>query len=72
MLDLQLNDISLRIINVYAPNNPAFFEKINDLVEESSESYVLICGDLNLTLKPSIRAERDIRIIRFPVRIFRI
>ena len=56
MIDLQINDIPLRIINVYAPNkdNPLFFQKINELVEECNESYVVVCGDLNLTLNPSM------------------
>ena len=56
LIDLQINDISLRIINVYAPNkdSPLFFQKINELVEECNESYVVVCGDLNLNLNPSM------------------
>ena len=56
MIDLQISDIPLRIINVYAPNkdSPLFFSKINELVEECNESYVVIYGDMNLTLKPSM------------------
>ena len=56
LIDLQMSDISLRIINVYAPNkdSPLFFQKINELVEECNESYVVVYGDLNLTLNSSM------------------
>ena len=56
ILDLQLADMSLRILNIYAPNtdNPHFFKKIANYVEQSTEIYTLICGDLNLVLDPKM------------------
>ena len=56
LLDLDLGEISLRLINIYAPNtdNPSFFKKVSNFVEESSETYSLLCGDLNLVLDPKL------------------
>ena len=56
VIDLQLSEISLRIVNIYGPNedNPNFFLKVNEFIEDSNETYVLICGDFNLTLNPSL------------------
>ena len=46
VIDLKLWDISIRLINVYAPNidNPAFFEKIRKYVENSVETYTVSVG----------------------------
>ena len=43
LLDLQLEEISMRLLNVYAPNidNPVFFMKIREYMEESTEMYTL-------------------------------
>ena len=43
LLDLQLGEISLRLLNVYAPNidNPNFFMKIREYMEESTEMYTI-------------------------------
>ena len=56
LLDLQLGEISLRLLNVYAPNidNPVFFMKIREYMEESSEMYTLLRGNLNLVLDPKM------------------
>ena len=31
-----------------------FFLKVNAFIEDSNETYVLICGDFNLSLNPSL------------------
>ena len=51
-LDLELQSFSVRLINIYAPNNdkPAFFDHIRNLVKDNIQSYVIICGDFNLVL----------------------
>ena len=56
VIDLQLLEISLRIVNIYGPNedNPNFFLKVNEFIEDSNETYFLICVDFNLTLNPSL------------------
>ena len=54
LVDLQMSDFSLRIIN--APNNdsPLFFEKVRKFVEDSGETYTIVCGDFNLVLDPNL------------------
>ena len=56
LVDLQLSGFSLRIINIYAPNidNPQFFDKVRKYIEDSSETYTIVCGDLNLVLDPKL------------------
>ena len=40
MINLQLSEISLRIINIYGPNedNPNFSLKVNEFIEDSNET----------------------------------
>ena len=56
LVNLQLSGFSLRIINTHAPNNdnPQFFDKVRKYVEDSSETYTILCGDLNLVLNPKL------------------
>ena len=51
---LKLDTFSLKLMNVYGPNkdSPVFYNNIGDCIASSQESYVLLCGDLNLTLDP--------------------
>ena len=44
---------------MYAPNidNPIFFMKIREYMEESTEMYTLLCGDLNLVLDPKMDSQ---------------
>ena len=51
LVDLQLlSFFSLRITNICAPNNdkPQFFDKVRKHLEDSSETYPIVCGDFNL------------------------
>ena len=56
IIDLRISDIEVRLINLYAPNNdsPNFFQNIEDLVKNNQQDYVVICGDYNLVLNPTI------------------
>ena len=56
LLDLQLSGFSLVIKNIYTPNNdnPRFFDEVRKYVEEFSETYTIVCGDLNLVLDPKL------------------
>ena len=56
VLDFNTTNVSIRLINVYAPNVdcPRFFEKIRKLVDENEQDYILLCGDLNLILNPEV------------------
>ena len=53
-LDINISNIKLKLINVYGPNtdSPAFYNKINDIIESSEQDYTVICGDLNLVMDP--------------------
>ena len=55
-VDLSLGSISMRLINIYAPNtdSPEFFQNINTLIEENNMDHFVLCGDLNLVLDPKM------------------
>ena len=55
-VDIQTNDISIRIVTIYSPNKdtPAFFDQINNMVDQNEQMYTLICGDFNLVLNPAM------------------
>ena len=57
LLDIKINnDVTVRLINIYAPNKdtPAFFNKLNEYIQSNECDYTIICGDLNLTLDPKL------------------
>ena len=53
-LNLKINDLRLKIINIYGPNkdSPLFYDSINKIITSSDQSYVLLCEDFNLVLNP--------------------
>ena len=53
-IDLKLENMTLKIINIYGPNidSPGFYENLNDIVKNNELDYTIICGDFNLVLKP--------------------
>ena len=53
--DLNINSITFRLINIYAPNNDtlSFFRSIDDLITENNLDDLVICGDFNLVLDPN-------------------
>ena len=55
-VDLKLENITLKMINIYGPNidSPWFFENLNDLVQNNQLDYTIICGDFNLVLNPDL------------------
>ena len=56
LIDLKLNDTSLRIINAYAPNvdTPQYFRTVENYITSAETDYILLSGDLNLTLDPRL------------------
>ena len=48
--------MSIKIINIYAPNvdSPSFFKRIFEIINNSSLDYFLLCGDFNLVLDPTV------------------
>ena len=55
-LKLQINHMSVSLINVYGPNHdePIFFHCVEDMINTSDQDYVVLCGDLNITLNPAL------------------
>ena len=55
-MDISLSNISLRLVNIYAPNtdSPEFFENIKEKIETNLKDYIVICGDFNLALDPNM------------------
>lgn len=55
-LKLQLNTMSLNLINIYGPNSdtPSFFRHIQDILEQNSADYSIVCGDFNIILDPEL------------------
>ena len=56
MIDMCIHNSTFKIFNIYASNldSPDFFKKLSTLIQEGSQDYTVICGDLNLTLEPEI------------------
>ena len=56
IVDFITNNIKIMLVNVYAPNQdrPDFFENIQNILDENEQDYVLLCGDFNLVLNPSL------------------
>ena len=50
------NDFTFFIINTYGPNSdyPQFYQDIETLIATTTAGYVILCGDLNITLDPSM------------------
>ena len=63
-LDIELQSFSLRLINIYAPNNdtPSFFDHLQNIVQENEQNYVAICGDFNLVLDFEMDCDKYINI----------
>ena len=54
VLDLDIGDISRKLLNIYTPNkdSPEFFNYIKNIIESNIQTYELLCGNLNLVLDP--------------------
>lgn len=50
ILDLELEGKRFTLVNIYGPNedSPDFFLKVQEIIEEYDNEYVIICGDFNL------------------------
>ena len=59
-IDIDVGDISLRLLNLYAPNkdSPSFFEKVKEILESNTQTYAIILGDFNLVLNPSMDSDQ--------------
>ena len=47
-IDLKLENMTLKIFNIYGPNidSPGFYENLNDIVKNNELDYTIICGIL--------------------------
>ena len=63
-VDINIGSISLRVINLYAPNTdtPSFFQDISSLIEENTLDHLLLCGDFNLVLSPEMDSSNYVSI----------
>ena len=62
-LDINISDFSVKIIvctYLYAPNkdSPEFFVQVKEIIESNNQCYVMLCGDLNLVIDPSIDCDQ--------------
>ena len=55
-LDINIGEISVKLINLYGPNNdsPEFYSIVKTTIESSNQIFTIICGDLNLILNPQL------------------
>ena len=55
-VNLALGEFSLKLIYIYGPNIdcPGFYIKLKELIPTCEQDYLLICGDFNLALDPSL------------------
>ena len=53
-IDMQISDMRVKLINLYAPNQdtPCFFDYIGEMIDSSEQDYTIVCGDFNLVLDP--------------------
>ena len=59
-LDLTIGDMSIKLINIYAPNkdSPEFFKNVRQIIESNQQAYIMVCGDLNLVLDPLLDCDQ--------------
>lgn len=64
IVNLKFSDMSIKIINLYSPNQdtPQIFENIKDAIESAEQDYVIFCGDLNMVLDPMLDSYNYINI----------
>ena len=53
-IGLKLENITLKIINIYGPNIdfPWFYENLSNIVNNNELDYTIICGHFNWIIKP--------------------
>ena len=56
VLDIQVNDLNLKLINIYGSNKDkvSFYNSLNQNLNDNEQDYILWCGDFNMTLNPEL------------------
>ena len=59
-LDLKLGDITLKLLNIYAPNKdcPRFFENVKGILESNTQTFAMVVGNFNLILDPLLDCDK--------------
>ena len=60
---MEYSNKKILLINAYGPNtdNQTFFQKVNDHIDAIEHDYFILCGDLNVTLDPSMDTYNYVR-----------
>ena len=55
LLDIELFQKRITLVNIYGPNedNPAFYERLKDIIIKQGNANIVITGDWNLLLDPT-------------------
>ena len=53
---MQINEIKLKIINIYGPNrdDPVFYASVCEKMHTSNHDYLIWCGNFNMALYPTL------------------
>ena len=64
IVDITVSDFELKLVNIYGPNidSPAFYHHLGSIIESNRQNYLLLCGDFNLVLNPSMDCKNYINI----------
>ena len=56
MANLEICEGNIKLVNIYGPNSdsPSFFEKIQEILVSNEQEYIIICGDFNIGLNPTL------------------
>ena len=56
LLVCEIYNESYLLVNVYGPNqdNPAFYDKLSDIISQFEVQYVIVAGDLNFVMVPDL------------------
>ena len=56
LLDITVCNIKIRLLNIYGPNtdDPNFFVEMENFLSKHDQSYIIWCGEFNLTLNPKL------------------
>ena len=56
LLDIEIDQVRMSLISIYGPNedNPLFYERLKNRIIQFGNEHILITGDWNLLLDPSL------------------
>ena len=54
--NLEICEVNIKLVNIYGPNSdsPSFFKKIQEILVSNEQEYIIICGDFNIALNPTL------------------